>query len=213
MFYNGRKEARHENISSLQLRDGGLLSINLYDGSHIEIPNLDQGSIDAIFEAHARYTDEQPHSLLSSPLDSPYTFTLPFISEGGGTIPSMSHNPEQANLAPLPPQVIEKIANVTRALGLGDMFQLAQTEPHCNCFYCQVTRSMNSQNENGAEEETVIDADLQFRSWDVKEMGEKLYLVANPLDSNEHYNVFLGDPLGCTCGQKNCEHLRAVLNT
>ena len=40
-----------------------------------------------------------------------------------------------------------------------------------------------------------------------------LIVVTNPLDANEHYNVFLGDPIGCTCGQKNCEHIRAVLNS
>ena len=35
----------------------------------------------------------------------------------------------------------------------------------------------------------------------------------DPLDPNEHYNVFLGTPLGCTCGEKDCEHIRAVLST
>ncbi|NGX33463.1 MAG: hypothetical protein K1060chlam4_01531, partial [Candidatus Anoxychlamydiales bacterium] len=40
-----------------------------------------------------------------------------------------------------------------------------------------------------------------------------LYRVTNPLDENEHYSVFLKDPIGCTCGKKNCEHVKAVLNS
>jgi hypothetical protein len=35
----------------------------------------------------------------------------------------------------------------------------------------------------------------------------------NPLDHKEHYNVFLGDPIGCSCGNNNCEHIQAVLKS
>jgi PhoH-like ATPase len=49
--------------------------------------------------------------------------------------------------------------------------------------------------------------------WGIEQTAEQLYKVTNPLDANEQYNVFLGTPLGCTCGLKNCEHIRAVLNT
>ena len=61
--------------------------------------------------------------------------------------------------------------------------------------------------------EEVTDEDLKFRTWDIKQPGKKLYLVTNPLDNNENYNVFLGKPVGCTCGQKYCEHIKAVLNS
>ena len=55
--------------------------------------------------------------------------------------------------------------------------------------------------------------DLKFRNWEIEQTADKLYIVTNPFDKNEHYSVFLGDPLGCTCGEKNCEHIRAVLTT
>jgi hypothetical protein len=63
------------------------------------------------------------------------------------------------------------------------------------------------------EIEEVSDEDLKFRDWEIKQTAEQLYTVTNPLDANEHYNVFLGSPLGCTCGDKNCEHIRAVLTS
>ncbi|MGH2612567.1 MAG: hypothetical protein ACRDFB_05905, partial [Rhabdochlamydiaceae bacterium] len=62
-------------------------------------------------------------------------------------------------------------------------------------------------------EEEVSDEDLKFRTWDIKQENDKLYSVTNPLDKKEHYNVFLGKPLGCTCGNKNCEHIQAVLKS
>ena len=63
-----------------------------------------------------------------------------------------------------------------------------------------------------AVEEVTID-DLRFREWDIKQTGDKLYTVANPLHAEEHYTVFLGSPIGCTCGEQNCQHIRAVLNS
>ena len=200
-----------KNISSLQISAKGLLLINLYDGTHVEIPEIDQASIDAIFEAHARYSDQNAVAPAKNPLNSPYSFSLPFGSDGNVSS-VMTHNPEQANLAPLPPEVLQRIAAVTRALGLEDLSQLPPAEPHCNCMYCQVTRTLR---ETPTEkiEEIVLDEDLKFKNWEVKQTADKLYIVINPLDQNEQYNVFLGEPLGCTCGQKNCEHVRAVLNT
>ena len=62
-------------------------------------------------------------------------------------------------------------------------------------------------------EEEVSAADLTFRSWDIKQEADQLYTVTNPLNAKEHYSVFLGEPLGCTCGFKNCDHIQAVLRT
>lgn len=62
------------------------------------------------------------------------------------------------------------------------------------------------------EEEVPLE-DLQFREWDIEEKGAGLYLVKNPLEPSEEYRVFLGESPGCTCGQKGCEHLHAVLRS
>ncbi len=62
-------------------------------------------------------------------------------------------------------------------------------------------------------DEDVSEEELKFKMWDIEEIDETLFKVTNPLDANEHYNVYLGNPIGCTCGKKNCEHIKAVLNT
>jgi hypothetical protein len=79
-------------------------------------------------------------------------------------------------------------------------------------MHCQIAKALHGELPEEQEEE-VTDEDLKFRLWDIDQTGDKLYVVTNPLDSKEYYNVFLGDPIGCTCGEKNCEHIRAVLNS
>ena len=131
----------------------------------------------------------------------------------------LQHNPEQANSPDLPPDILEKIAHLSKTLGIEDPNTVPKPEPHCNCMHCQIARAMQT-GLNGElpetkeeQEEIVSDEDLKFKTWDVAQTGEKLYSVTNPLDAKEHYNVYLGDPIGCTCGENHCEHIRAVLNT
>jgi hypothetical protein len=207
-----------KNVSSLQMGQDGRLNISLSDGKAVAVPDLDPQSVDAIFEAHTRYGGQEKLPIITNVPDSPYTFSLPFGTDGN-PLASMSHNPEQAHLAPLPPEVLQRIVAIGRALGLKEL-PLNEMEPHCNCFYCQVARAMQLQPDGALLEpiETldaplVDDEELSFKTWDVEQKADKLYTVANPLDKEEHYNVYLGDPLGCTCGHKNCEHIRAVLST
>ena len=198
-----------KNISSLHVKEGlGHLTLVVFlqNGTSVEVPNLDRGSIDEIFEAHARSTEE--HSAPTLP--GPFGFSLPL--QGDSPIQtfetSMQHNPEQTDLPPIPPAVLKKISMITRVFGIDNI--LPKGEPNCNCVYCQIVRSV--QGEEMAVEE-VSDEDLKFRTWEIEEVGEKLYKVTNPLDPNEHYNVFLGTPIGCTCGSQNCEHIQTVLKS
>ena len=208
-----------KNIASLHVREEkGLftLVVILQNRVQVEVPGLNKGTIDTVFEAHAHHADtaENEKSILKNPIDGPFSFNLP-ISGGVPSGPlgmSMQHNEEQSNLPPLPDDVLNKITTIAKAFGLDDSNTLPPSEPNCNCVYCQVARALHGP-ENSSPQEEVTDEDLKFKNWDVKQTADKLYNVTNPLDTNEHYSVFLGDPLGCTCGQKNCEHIRAVLNT
>lgn len=184
-----------KNISSLHVKQIGTnhtLVVILQNRVQVEVPHLDKATIDEIFEAHARASEENA------------PFRLPVRPEE-----TMQHNPEQANMPPLPPEILQKLSAVARALGFEDTSILPQAEPHCNCVYCQVVRSLYPAD----TVEEVSNEELTFRDWEIKQSGEQLYEVTNPLDKNEKYNVFLGTPIGCTCGEKNCEHIRAVLNT
>ncbi|MDE3055539.1 MAG: hypothetical protein KGI80_02430 [Verrucomicrobiota bacterium] len=200
-----------ENVRSLSLTTTGELRIHLVGNSKVvEVPSLNPESVSLIFETHARYLDKKKSVSKDLPLGA-IGFRLPMPSEGGVAEPfPMQHNPEQAGLPPLPPAVLKKVTSMAEALGLSDFDALPTTEPGCHCLFCQVVNAFRSKK---VEEEDVSPEDLKFRDWEVSQIADHLYSVQNPIDREEQYRVFLGEPLGCTCGQKNCEHIRAVLKT
>lgn len=209
-----------KNISALFLEDKAgtsVLIIELNNGSRLEIPGLQQSIIETIFEAHTKFLDEEtkPDPIRREELAS----GLPFrIGSNGGGIEALGsalqHNPEQKEAPDLPPEILTRITGVAKVLGLDDPHALPKPEPHCNCMHCQIARALQAQhgNDENLDEEVKVE-ELKFRNWDIKQTNDKLYSVSNPLDEKECYNVYLGTPLGCTCGQKNCEHIRAVLNS
>jgi len=165
--------------------------------------------MEKIFTMHAHIVEEGPQNPVAT---QTFAIPLPFPIEGVTSV--LQHNPEQADAPPLPPEIIEKIQSLKGVLP-EDLSQIQKAEPHCNCPYCQITRAVTGTLEEvpAQIEEEVSAEDLTFRNWDIKQEGDRLYSVTNPLDTKEHYNVFLGEPLGCTCGNKNCEHIQAVLRT
>lgn len=205
-----------KNISSLHVRENFgsfTLIVILQNRIQVEVPGLTKKEIDAIFEAHVRAADEEA-PLKKNPIEGPFSFSLPLRSEGLiDSLGSMQHNPEQGGLPSLPPEALKKITMIARAFGLEDTSTLPKAEPHCNCIYCQVVRALQGVAEEKEEMEEVTAEDLSFRNWDIKQEADQLYTVTNPLDANEHYSIFLGTPIGCTCGTKNCEHIRAVLKS
>ena len=201
-----------KNIISLQVDSrpyGPVLVIELMTGNKVEVPNLDVKTIEKIFSTHAEVMDQEANSSKTA-LQS-FAFPLPII-EG---IPSLlQHNLEQANTPPLPPEMLEKITLMTKGLIPDDLTNLPKPEPHCNCPHCQIMRALSGTTEIPPSiEEDVSDEDLKFRTWDIKQEGEKLFSVTNPLDQKEHYTVFLGEPIGCTCGNNNCVHIQTVLRS
>lgn len=212
-----------KNVVSLHIEEKEgrtLLIVSLRDGSRIAVPDLGQTVIDSIFQAHAKYLEDGAEVPMKKdlPFDPSSNWGFP-IKIGVGGIESigsvMQHNPDQANSPNLPPEVLEKIAAVAKALGIDNVDTLPRPEPHCNCMHCQIARVLHGDISDAAVEveDLVTEEDLKFRQWDIAHTDEKLYSVTNPLDTNEQYNVFLGEPIGCTCGKKNCEHIRAVLES
>lgn len=204
-----------KNVATLHVHEisgAFLLTITMQNRMIIKVPNLDRSTIDTVFEAHARYIEEE-----QAPKGLPqFGMSLPIKSETAlaeSLAMTMQHNPQQAHLPNLPHDFLDKIKMIMRVFGAEHLDSLPKAEPHCNCHYCQIARSLHGEPPKPPEEEVVTEQDLQFRTWDIKQTAEQLYLVSNPLDAKEHYSVFLGDPIGCTCGKNNCEHIRAVLNT
>lgn len=214
-----------KHVFSLHLKEtegNPLLVVTLQNRRHIEIPNLSRAEIEELFAAHAlsQENESTPTRNHVEPLLPLHLgFSLQSQHEGPKELfgSALEHNSQFADLPALPSALLEKLKGLVQALGLDRLDLFPKAEPNCNCFSCQIvqllTRDSATHPAKETAEEEIVDADLHFRTWDIRQTSEKLYLVSNPLDSKEHYSVFLGEPIGCTCGQKNCEHIRAVLNT
>jgi hypothetical protein len=213
-----------------------ILAIHLDDGNVVNIPNLDSSVIDIAFAAHLKFLEGETKKREQDSLPktfqalvqkitglSPEQIAGMTIRYGIGGLPNVEgiemafqHNQAQSNAPDLPQEMLEKVVLMAKSLANGDISGFPKPEPHCNCMHCQVARALHGiekKEEPAATEEAVSEQDLRFRSWDIVQNGEKLYCVTNPENPGEQYNVYLGTPIGCTCGDPNCEHIIAVLHS
>jgi len=145
---------------------------------------------------------------------------------------AMQHNPELANSPNLPNELLLKIGTIVKIISPEEAIEIPPPEPHCNCPHCQIARAISTSlgntvrpyaghndlidEDNGSavqEEEIVSDEDLHFDQWEIQQSGHQLFTVVNKLNVDEKYNVFLGSPVGCTCGEEGCAHVLAVLHS
>lgn len=217
--------AHWSSIISIQMK-GETLAITLNDGGIVSIPELPKEAIEQIFNYHAAFLEKgsfpstvlpASHSLikedaLQNLFDSPNPiFKLGFGSlDGTGHL--VQHNPQQSDAPDLPPEVLQKIGAISKILASEDL-GLPAAVSACNCFYCQIARAINPLAPKKEDQEEVTDADLHFPQWIISQIGDKLFSVTSGSDENEKYNVYLGEPLGCTCGKQGCEHIIAVLKS
>ncbi len=213
-------------IAALHMK-GGVMAVTLVDGDTINVPGLSNETIEQIFMRHAAYLDNEqmPAPLQTSVSkeeslkdlleqgESPLRFVFGSPMEGLST--ALQHDPSQANAADLPAEVLQKIGAISKIIAPAEELSLPKAEPFCNCFHCQIARAMSSDASQPAEEiiEEVSDADLQFQEWMITQTGEQLFSVASRLNEHEKYSVYLGQPVGCTCGKAGCEHILAVLKS
>lgn len=217
-----------DNVAGIVMDQRDLI-ISLKSNVNVSIPNLDKKTLEDIFRAHTDYLEGKGSAadagdilgnlqgaLQMGPLpSSPINF-----DNLGSFTGMMQHDPTQKDAPDLPREILDRVSQVAKALGLDEAsFDAPDGEPHCNCPYCQIAKTLHGvmDTEKGEivsnEEEIVDDSELKFREWDIKQVADKLYEVGNPLDNSEHYQVYLGQPIGCTCGKNNCEHILAVLNS
>lgn len=219
-----------ENVSSLHL-NGSDLCISLLDGAQVVVPHLSEETLTTLFEHHARITESQLEEEEKASTNPFAAFEnlggLPLFGSMGGGLSDwmgmgnpMEHNPAQSEAPDLPLELLSKVAQLTKMLAPEQLGELPQPVPHCNCMHCQLARAL--QKEEGAstsdqgeleEDEPVKDEELSFCQWDISKVSDHLYQVRNRLDESEMYQVHLADPVGCTCGQSNCEHILAVLRS
>lgn len=198
-----------------------ILTITLSDGETVNIPNLDSATLDAIFQHHALYLEKETSQQEKSskfqgaadPEEPSIRLAFGAPLEGLGSV--MQHNPNQANSPDIPPEVLNKIGAIARIIAsTEDQLSIPKAEPNCNCFHCQIARALKPDSSVKEQEEPVVTSEeLQFQQWTIIQAGDKLFTVVNRLDDHEKYQVFLGEPVGCTCGKVGCEHILAVLKS
>lgn len=217
-----------ENVLTLQM-EGNVLIVCLKNDTKISVPNMPSNLIEEIFISHAEYLENQASTKQGSG-SAAGNASQNFGFSPIGNIPldamnmenftgMLQHDPNQREAAPLPTEMLDKIAKMAGMFGLDvESLNLGDEEDHCNCPHCQISRVIKgkeqlSEDEVISDDEKVDDAELKFKEWDIEQLNEKLYNVTNPLDKSEQYQVFLGSPIGCTCGKNNCDHVIAVLNS
>lgn len=216
-------------VKSLQMK-GPFLVITLMGGESINIPNLKSEILEQIFNAHANYLEKTLETPKETSPKNPMMFSsespdLPF-KLGIGSIDGLGnplvHNPAQRDAPDIPPQILQKIAAIAKIISPEEIMAMPKPESHCNCLHCQIVRAIHHVVEPEVTEEIAIeqtsdeevkDEDLAFQQWDVSQTGDKLFNVTNKLDTQEKYSVYLGHPVGCTCGKSSCEHIVAVLKS
>ena len=207
-----------KNIQTLSLK-GSLLVITLGNGTEIEVPELPLAILNEIFQAHTLFLEKEKDIEAKPQISTLSSFSFGFpLSSIDQFSKIMHHNPEQANATNLPKEILEKVAEITQTIALdgGTLKALPPAEPHCNCPYCQLARTVHQQEAAPKElleekNEIVSDEELHFREWNITQIDTLRFILKNPTNPAEQYQVYLGTPVGCTCGNKNCEHIHFVL--
>jgi hypothetical protein len=207
-----------KNISSIHMGKEGELEIYLNNGSKISIDHLSESQIGKIFQYHGKSLEESSHLPLKHPFDINMRTGGIVLSGMENFTGMMQHDSSQANGPTLPQELIDKISEMGKAMGIDkSTFNIPEGESHCNCPYCQISRAIHGIEKEDRKlsdlDHEDLNEELTFREWNIHQKNDKLYEVTNPFDENEKYSVYLGDPIGCTCGKNNCEHILAVLKS
>ena len=198
--------------------------MHLKDGTECSIPNLSQEIIDQIFSHHIESVESAPAPKedISVVIGTGFKDIVGMLSKLGaspsGSLGKMlEHDPDNADLPDLPTEMIEKIQIMLSVIPKEDLMEMPEAVPGCNCMYCQINRLLHQEEGDHTqivdEGEPVEETELEFTEWLVENVEDKIFKVTNKLDPHEEYRVFLGDPVGCTCGKPHCEHILAVLRS
>ncbi|MDB2613873.1 hypothetical protein N9Y92_01790 [Chlamydiales bacterium] len=218
-----------QNINSICVKKGDLM-ISLTDGETVEVPELSTEIQKEIFRTHAQVLEGQPAIKQEN---NPFPFKM-FNPFGESATPTadlmkfslaspemgniMQHSMEHQNAPDLPKELVDKISQILKVILPNDPDITPKAEPHCNCPHCQIARSFfpqkdGEQEPEEKEEEIIKEDELTFNQFLIEPLGNNRFQVTDKLSPNESYAVYLGTPVGCTCGNEGCEHVIAVLKS
>ncbi|MFZ4773172.1 MAG: SWIM zinc finger family protein [Chlamydiia bacterium] len=233
---------RWSEIASIGVETKGgenLLQVQLLSGSRVLVPNLNQDEIDLIFKMHVHHLEHASEEedrfknlkelpffsnlFQPPPMDGNVatSFGAPISFHFDANDPSalfQGHNPAFANSPPLPKEILDKITLIAKAIG-GEMVKEVEPIDNCNCFFCQIARSLH--NEKTHEKKPRVPRDLSKDllhggidpEWMVEEVGPHMFKVTSRDEPGAIYQVYLGDSISCSCGSNRCQHIVAALKT
>lgn len=219
---------------------GATLVITLFGGESVNIPGLKPDIIESIFSAHAESLEQEATQPSLNKSETSQIQGLPFglpifsqalplmgnsenafqlgISSMDGFGTALQHNPSQADAPDMPVEILHKIAAIIKIIAPDDIFAGASPVSDCNCPHCQITRAVKEEEDYeffDEKEPLFVENEVPTPSrWMIQQTGENLYTVVDNEDASKtEYKVFLGQPVGCTCGKEGCEHIVAVLKS
>lgn len=205
-------------LQSSQANDKTSLTIQLLDGSCVQIPEINPEIVTIIFNSHAKHIEQEATSTQSpAPSTQAQIPQLAFLELE--TIQSMLHHKEEERNSPnLPEPLLNKVSELSKEIGFSELGHLPTPEPSCNCPHCQIAKVirktfLTAPSILEEEEEEILASDLSFRSWIIKPLHKNLYQVSHPDEQSKIYQVTLESPIECSCGSNQCEHILAVLNS
>lgn len=216
-----------------------LLHVQLLSGARATVPNLNQDEIDLIFKMHVHHLEEVADEeerfknvkeipffsnlFQAPPMDANVatSFGAPISFHLDANDPSslfQGHNPQFSNSPPLPKEILDKITLIAKAIG-GEMIKEVEPVELCNCFFCQIARALK--NERIEERKPHVPKNLPKDllrggidpEWMVDEVGPNMFKVISREEPGMVYQVYLGHPIGCSCGSNRCQHIIAALKT
>jgi hypothetical protein len=208
-----------------------ILNVQLKSGKLVQLPDLTPEVSQLIFDSHATFLDlDKPVNLPPAPPLSDKQTSLFGSSDvkigfstlhpNGMGIP-LQHMEDLREAPEIPSEILEKVRAVAKLVPIEDLINSPKPVENCHCPFCQIAAAIHSDlsleatatESTEPAEEIVKDEELNFEPWNIFQKGDSLYEVQNKLDAHESYNVFLGEPVGCTCGKNGCEHILAVLKS
>lgn len=207
-----------ENVIALHMEqdedsDEPLLVVTLQGGAQIGIPNLREEIAHELFALHAQILAGEENLKCSQELNK---------AEGLFEPEEMlklliCHQPALCDEQPMPEEVECKLQSIGQLLDRDILARLKRPVDNCNCPFCQVHRALLTDLHNEAEStedlpDTTIER-MQSGKWVINTKDQSTFTVFTEESPQERFQVCLGECISCTCGQANCEHVKAVLLT
>lgn len=141
-------------VDSLFQSDDGVLVVALTNGTQVRLEHLTPEVVNAIFNAHACFLEEEAESEeedeenasqrneVEFTVQSPLTFGGGFDESGDAMKIFMEHDPSRSLGPLLPDALLQRISSLAKMFLPPDMIPLDASHANCRCPFCQIVRAL-----------------------------------------------------------------------